>query len=400
MEDLLKRVLKCEALQQPQWSEPSQLHDAQAYLRDSASLVRVEDILILRATLARVAAGEAMVIQCGDCAEDMDESACDHVTRKAALLDILAGAFRLVTQQPVVRVGRIAGQFAKPRSNHSERIGDVELPVYRGDMVNGREAVSGIRQHDAQRLVRGYHAAQDIMGHLGWKEPSGELQLTGSPAWTSHEMLVLDYELPQVRQDEQGRIFLGSTHWPWIGERTRQLTGAHVALLSEVLNPVACKVGPDITQDQLLSLCERLDPRREPGRLTLIARMGAHKVAERLPPLVEAVRRAGHKVIWLSDPMHGNTIVAPCGNKTRMVQTITEEISAFKQAVISAGGVAAGLHLETTPDDVSECASDAAGLSQVASHYKSLCDPRLNPGQAIAAVMAWQACPPPSFASL
>ncbi|ERO63741.1 hypothetical protein P308_27375 [Pseudomonas piscis] len=153
-------------MQQPQWSEPSQLHDAQAYLRDSAPLIRVEDVLVLRETLAKVAAGEAMVIQSGDCAEDMSESSPNHVARKAAVLDMLAGALRLVTQQPVVRVGRIAGQFAKPRSNNSERIGDVELPVYRGDMVNGREAVDSHRQHDAQRLVRGYRAAQDIMQHL------------------------------------------------------------------------------------------------------------------------------------------------------------------------------------------------------------------------------------------
>nr|BFD42013.1 phenazine biosynthesis protein PhzC [Pseudomonas sp. FFPRI_1] len=393
MEDLLKRVLSCEAFQQPQWSEPSQLHDAQAYLRDSAPLIRVEDILVLRATLARVAAGEAMIIQSGDCAEDMDESSPAHVARKAAVLDILAGALRLVTQQPVVRVGRIAGQFAKPRSSNSERIGNVELPVYRGDMVNGREALGSHRQHDAQRLVRGYHAAHDILQHLGWNEPANQEPLCGSPAWTSHEMLVLDYELPQVRQDHQGRVFLGSTHWPWIGERTRQLAGAHVALLSEVLNPVACKIGPDITRDQLLSLCERLDPRREPGRLTLIARMGAHKVGDRLPPLVAAVRSAGHQIIWLSDPMHGNTIVAPCGNKTRMVRTITEEIINFKHAVTSAGGVAAGLHLETTPDEVSECVSDALGLDQVASHYKSLCDPRLTPWQAVTAVMAWKTAP-------
>lgn len=393
MEDLLKRVLSCEAFQQPQWSEPSQLHDAQTYLRDSAPLIRVEDILVLRATLARVAAGEAMIIQSGDCAEDMDESSPAHVARKAAVLDILAGALRLVTQQPVVRVGRIAGQFAKPRSSNSERIGNVELPVYRGDMVNGREALGSHRQHDAQRLVRGYHAAQDILQHLGWNEPANQEPLCGSPAWTSHEMLVLDYELPQVRQDHQGRVFLGSTHWPWIGERTRQLAGAHVALLSEVLNPVACKIGPDITRDQLLSLCERLDPRREPGRLTLIARMGAHKVGDRLPPLVAAVRSAGHQIIWLSDPMHGNTIVAPCGNKTRMVRTITEEIINFKHAVTSAGGVAAGLHLETTPDEVSECVSDALGLDQVASHYKSLCDPRLTPWQAVTAVMAWKTAP-------
>ncbi len=182
---------------------------------------------------------------------------------------------------------------------------------------------------------------------------------------------------------------LGSTHWPWIGERTRQVDGAHVALLAEVLNPVACKVGPEIGRDQLLALCERLDPRREPGRLTLIARMGAQKVGERLPPLVEAVRAAGHPVIWLSDPMHGNTIVAPCGNKTRLVRSIAEEVAAFRLAVSGSGGVAAGLHLETTPDDVTECVADSSGLHQVSRHYTSLCDPRLNPWQALSAVMAW-----------
>ncbi|CDI94961.1 phenazine biosynthesis protein PhzC [Pseudomonas aeruginosa PA38182] len=158
------------------------------------------------------------------------------------------------------------------------------------------------------------------------------------------EMLLLDYELSMLREDEQRRVYLGSTHWPWIGERTRQVDGAHVALLAEVLNPVACKVGPEIGRDQLLALCERLDPRREPGRLTLIARMGAQKVGERLPPLVEAVRAAGHPVIWLSDPMHGNTIVAPCGNKTRLVRSIAEEVAAFRLAVSGSGGVAAGLH--------------------------------------------------------
>lgn len=396
MKDLLERVQNCEALQQPQWSEPSQLNDAQAYLRESPALVQLEDILALRAVLARVAAGEALVIQSGDCAEDMDEYEPGHVARKAAVLDLLAGAFRLVTEQPVVRVGRIAGQFAKPRSKPSEVVGDVELPVYRGDMVNGREAHSGSRQHDAQRLVKGYNAAREIMQHLGWMEDRATgAVLAGPPAWTSHEMLVLDYEVPLLREDGHGRVYLGSTHWPWIGERTRQEEGAHVTLLSAVLNPVACKVGPNITPSQLLTLCERLDPRREPGRLTLIARMGASAVAERLPPLVKAVREAGHPVIWLSDPMHGNTVVAPCGNKTRLVQTIAEEIAAFRQAVTAAGGVAGGLHLETTPDEVTECANDADALHQVASRYRSLCDPRLTPWQAITAVMAWNTSPQP-----
>ncbi|RPL47044.1 phospho-2-dehydro-3-deoxyheptonate aldolase [Pseudomonas aeruginosa] len=316
MDDLLQRVRRCEALQQPEWGDPSRLRDVQAYLRGSPALIRAGDILALRATLARVARGEALVVQCGDCAEDMDDHHAENVARKAAVLELLAGALRLAGRRP------------------------------------GQEA-------------------------------------NASPVWTSHEMLLLDYELSMLREDEQRRVYLGSTHWPWIGERTRQVDGAHVALLAEVLNPVACKVGPEIGRDQLLALCERLDPRREPGRLTLIARMGAQKVGERLPPLVEAVRAAGHPVIWLSDPMHGNTIVAPCGNKTRLVRSIAEEVAAFRLAVSGSGGVAAGLHLETTPDDVTECVADSSGLHQVSRHYTSLCDPRLNPWQALSAVMAW-----------
>ena len=225
------------------------------------------------------------------------------------------------------------------------------------------------------------------MRHLGWDAASGQ-EANASPVWTSHEMLLLDYELSMLREDEQRRVYLGSTHWPWIGERTRQVDGAHVALLAEVLNPVACKVGPEIGRDQLLALCERLDPRREPGRLTLIARMGAQKVASACRRWWSGAR-GRHPVIWLSDPMHGNTIVAPCGNKTRLVRSIAEEVAAFRLAVSGSGGVAAGLHLETTPDDVTECVADSSGLHQVSRHYTSLCDPRLNPWQALSAVMAW-----------
>ncbi|KSI43259.2 phospho-2-dehydro-3-deoxyheptonate aldolase [Pseudomonas aeruginosa] len=388
MDDLLQRVRRCEALQQPEWGDPSRLRDVQAYLRGSPALIRAGDILALRATLARVARGEALVVQCGDCAEDMDDHHAENVARKAAVLELLAGALRLAGRRPVIRVGRIAGQYAKPRSKPHEQVGEQTLPVYRGDMVNGREAHAEQRRADPQRILKGYAAARNIMRHLGWDAASGQ-EANASPVWTSHEMLLLDYELSMLREDEQRRVYLGSTHWPWIGERTRQVDGAHVALLAEVLNPVACKVGPEIGRDQLLALCERLDPRREPGRLTLIARMGAQKVGERLPPLVEAVRAAGHPVIWLSDPMHGNTIVAPCGNKTRLVRSIAEEVAAFRLAVSGSGGVAAGLHLETTPDDVTECVADSSGLHQVSRHYTSLCDPRLNPWQALSAVMAW-----------
>lgn len=212
-----------------------------------------------------------------------------------------------------------------------------------------------------------------------------------SPVWTSHEALLLDYEIPMLRTDENGRLFLGSTHWPWIGDRTRQLDGAHVSLLAEVSNPVGCKVGRTMEPGELLALCERLDPDREPGRLTLISRMGADRILDRLPRLVEAVRDAGHPVVWLTDPMHGNTVTAPDGNKTRYVETVSHEVRRFQEAVIGAGGVCGGLHLETTPNDVTECVSCEADLGHVGDKYTTFCDPRLNPQQAVSVVSTWNA---------
>ncbi|MER6066110.1 3-deoxy-7-phosphoheptulonate synthase [Streptomyces sp. NPDC001792] len=389
MEDVLRGIELREALQQPEWSDTAQIQRVRETLEARPPLVRAEDTRTLRSILARVAAGEAMVVQAGDCAEDVNEHTPGFVARKTAVLDLLAGALRMITHRPVVRVGRIAGQFAKPRSKMTERVGDLELPSYRGDMVNGPEPDPESRRADPLRVLAGYMAANDIIENLGWKNRSSG-QAIEPPVWTSHEALLLDYEIPMLRRDDEtGRLFLGSTHWPWIGERTRQVEGAHVALLAEVANPVACKVGPGMTPDELLALCERLDPAREPGRLTLIARMGADTVAERLPRLVEAVRAAGHPVIWLTDPMHGNTISAPDGTKTRMVETVSREVRDFRQAVDSAGGVAGGVHLETTPDDVTECASDEAALTRVGDRYTSRCDPRLTPWQAVAVVSAW-----------
>jgi 3-deoxy-7-phosphoheptulonate synthase len=214
-----------------------------------------------------------------------------------------------------------------------------------------------------------------------------------TPVWTSHEALLLDYEVPLVRSDETGRRYLASTHWPWIGYRTNQLDGAHVALLASVANPVASKVGPGMSTDELLALCERLDPDREPGRLTLIARMGAEAVAEQLPAMAAAVRAAGHPVIWLSDPMHGNTVTAPEGRKTRLVETVLREVKEFQNAIADAGAVVGGLHLETTPDDVTECAHDEHSLESVGDRYTTLCDPRLNPAQALEVAAAWQGRP-------
>jgi 3-deoxy-7-phosphoheptulonate synthase len=192
-----------------------------------------------------------------------------------------------------------------------------------------------------------------------------------------------------IREHEDGRRWLGSTHWPWIGDRTRQVDGAHVNMLVEVSNPVACKVGPSMGRAEMVELCGKLDPHREPGRLTLIARMGAGTVTDRLPALVQAVRSAGHPVIWLCDPMHGNTITTPDGRKTRLVEVILREVRQFTRAVASAGGVAGGLHLETTPDDVTECAPDGTALRSVGDRYTSFCDPRLTPWQAASVAAAW-----------
>ncbi|MCX2927452.1 3-deoxy-7-phosphoheptulonate synthase [Streptomyces sp. NEAU-W12] len=375
------------APQQPAYADPAQVRRVRSDLSSRPPLVRGDDVRTLRRQLARVAAGEALVVQAGDCAEDPNESSARHVARKAALLDLLAGALRLVAGKPVIRVGRIAGQFTKPRSQSTEQVGGLELPVYRGHMVNDPDPTPEGRRPDPLRLLTGYMAADDIMRHLGWNRPSGPDRI--DPAmWTSHEALLLDYEVPLLRHEDDGTL-LASTHWPWIGERTRQPDGAHVALLAGVTNPVACKVGPRTTTDEVLELCRLLDPRREAGRLTLIARMGADTVADALPPLVEAVREAGHPVIWLSDPLHANTVTTPGGFKTRYVEAAEREVVAFHQAVVRHGGTAGGLHLEATPDAVLECVADAREADRVGDAYETFCDPRLNAGQAISVVSAW-----------
>lgn len=392
VEELLHEIRGRGAAQQPDWPDPAHTRRVRAALASRPALVGSEDLRALGLLLSRVAEGRALVVQSGDCAEDPEERTAGSVGRRVAVLDLLAGALRTATRKPVVRVGRIAGQYAKPRSSPVERVGGRELPSYRGHLVNGPEPDEESRTPDPLRLLLGYLAAGDVMEHLGWRGPRS-VRGPEPPVWTSHEALVLDYEVPMLRRDDEGRLFLGSTHWPWIGKRTRHVDGSHVALLARVANPVACKVDADLGTAELLALCERLDPGRVPGRLTLIARMGAGLVADRLPPLVAAVRAAGHPVSWLCDPMHGNTVQAGDGTKTRVVPTVRREVVLFQEAVAAGGGVAAGLHLETTPDEVTECASDPDGLDRVSEHYTTFCDPRLNPSQALGVVSAWRAEP-------
>ncbi|MFF0132632.1 3-deoxy-7-phosphoheptulonate synthase [Streptomyces mirabilis] len=382
----LHRIRGRTALQQPVWDDPELLDKARNELGQRPPLVDPHDVRTLSHLLAEVAAGSVQVIQAGDCAEDFEECSVEHVLRKAALLDALAGVMSLASMRPVVQVGRLAGQFGKPRSRPTETVDGVELPVYRGHLVNRPEPTRQARRADPLRLMLGYDAAAGAMDALRTRAASA----VDAPVWTSHEALVLDYELPLVRRDELGDPLLTSTHWPWIGERTRQVDGAHVELLACVTNPVACKVGPGMRAAELLALCEKLDPQRTPGRLTLIARMGADNVAGVLPGLVRAVREAGHPVIWLTDPMHCNTVTAPGGLKTRLVTTVLREVELFQESVLEGGGVAGGLHLETTPHDVVECVADAAQMGKCGEKYISFCDPRLNSGQALEVAAAWR----------
>lgn len=389
MIDIQSYLRSIPALQQPDWEGDTSLEEVRTDLGRMPALVDPEAVRRLRALLMEAAAGHLQVIQTGDCAEDPAEATPEDVTRKAALLDVLAGTMKLASGKPIIRVGRIAGQYGKPRSSPTETVNGTQLPVYRGHMVNRPEPDAVLRRPDPRHLLSGYRAASDTMHYLGWRGTASRSELE-VPVWTSHEALLLDYELPLLRREPDGSLLLTSTHWPWVGERTRQLDGAHIGLLAAVSNPVAVKVGPTMTPDELVALCERLDAQRRPGRLTLIARMGADNAGERLPALVEAVARAGHPVLWLSDPMHGNTVSSPEGLKTRMVRTVVREVEDFQAAVSQNGGVAAGLHLETTPDTVTECVMDEDGLDRLGDKYLSFCDPRLNPQQAIEVVSAWR----------
>ncbi|MGK7235811.1 3-deoxy-7-phosphoheptulonate synthase [Streptomyces hygroscopicus] len=383
------------ARQQPDWGAQAQVERARETLAGRPALVDAGDVNTLRTHLAQVSAGAAEIVQAGDCAEDPAECTADDVARKAAVLDLLAGAMKLAGCRPVLRVGRIAGQFAKPRSHSAERLGGRELSVYRGHLVNGPAPDEEERRPDPLRLVTGYMAAADIMAHLGWGRAGGIEQ----PVWTSHEALLLDYEMPLLRRTADGRLLLASTHWPWIGERTRQVDGPHVALLAQVVNPVAVKVGPGVDADELRALCEQLDPERQPGRLTLIIRMGAGTVAERLPGLVRSVRSAGHPVVWLTDPMHGNTVVTQGGYKTRYVQTLQREVREFRAVLADAGAFPGGVHLETTPDQVTECVLNEWEADRVGEVYTSFCDPRLTVHQALDVLSVWGDKGPPTMAA-
>jgi 3-deoxy-7-phosphoheptulonate synthase len=376
--------------QQPQWTDDVTHQEVRRTLATAPPLVSPEEVAAARRAVRAVAAGTALLLQAGDCAENLAECGPVHTAGKLAVLDRLAVRMGGLAGRPVVRAGRIAGQFAKPRSNPTEWRDGRELPSFRGQMINSSEPDVAARRHEPRRMLLAHEMSGRILSRLRLCRDLAEIE-SGSDLqgpWASHESLVLDYESPQVRTDPRtGMAYLSSTHFPWIGERTRRPDGAHVHLHAAVSNPVACKIGPTAGPEVVRELCEVLDPEREPGRLTLIARMGHSGVAQALGPVAAAVRAAGHPVVWVCDPMHGNTVKAAGGRKTRHLPHIVAEAVAFGRVLAGHGLRPGGLHLEVADGDVTECVGGpVAGEEALAARYTTLCDPRLNPEQALGVV--------------
>jgi 3-deoxy-7-phosphoheptulonate synthase len=421
------------AAQQPTWPDEEALKRTEARLATLPPLVVAGEARQLTSALAEVAQGRAFLLQAGDCAESFADFAADNIRDKLKVVLQMAVALTYAAGVPVVKVGRIAGQFAKPRSSPTERIGDVELDSFRGHMVNDETFDADARRPDPARLVTAYHQSASTLNLLRAFAKGGFADLSHVHAWnqqfvssstegrryeriaseidralrfmracgidldaegglhqvdfwTSHEALILNYEEALTRQDSlTGDWVDTSAHLLWVGERTRQPDGAHVEFLSGVINPLAAKVGPNATADEVVALCDRLDPGRVPGRLTLIARFGAGNVAARLPPLLDAVAESGHPVVWACDPMHGNTFTSDGGRKTRRFDDILAELQQFFAVHRQAGTWPGGVHIELTGDDVTECLGGAEEILEddLGQRYTTTCDPRLNARQSL-----------------
>jgi 3-deoxy-7-phosphoheptulonate synthase len=421
------------AAQQPDWPDPAALEAVLQQIAALPPLVFAGEARTLQASLAQVAAGHGFLLQAGDCAESFDAFSANNIRDKLKVILQMAVVLTYGAGLPVVKVGRIAGQFAKPRSAPVEVLDGVELPSFRGDMVNGIEPTAEARRPDPGRMLRAYHQAAATLNLLRaftkggfadlhqvhtWNQefvarsPAGRrydatadaidralrfmtacgIEVAATPAlhevdfYTSHEALLLGFEQAMTRQDSlTGGWYDTSAHLLWIGERTRQPGGAHVEFLAGVGNPIGVKVGPSATPDELVATCRRLDPQRVPGRLTLIARLGAARVQSALPPLVGAVAGAGHPVVWTCDPMHGNTFVGPSGHKTRRFDDVMAELAGFFAVHRSLGTHPGGIHVELTGDDVTECLGGADEIEDghLSRRYETACDPRLNASQAL-----------------
>ncbi len=419
--------------QVPTYPDQTALERVLGQLKTHPPLVFAGEARNLMASLGQVAEGKAFLLQGGDCAESFAEFHPDNIRDTFRVLLQMAVVLTFAAGVPVVKVGRIAGQFAKPRSEDTETVGGVTLPSYRGDNINGGDFTPEARIPDPQRLLQataqsaatlnllrafaqggyadlhnvhrwmlGFIAdspasekyqglAQRITETLEFMDAiginSGSVQqLRGTEFYTSHESLLLNYEQAMTRVDSTtGDWYDTSAHMLWIGDRTRQLDGAHVEFMRGIKNPIGLKCGPSLEPDDLLRLIAALNPGNIPGRLTLIARFGSDKIAEKLPALVRAVKREGAHVVWSSDPMHGNTIKLQSGYKTRPVDRILEEVRSFFAIHRAEGTHAGGVHFEMTGQDVTECLGGAQGLKEIdlADRYQTACDPRLNASQAL-----------------
>ncbi|WP_274915259.1 class II 3-deoxy-7-phosphoheptulonate synthase [Streptomyces sp. WZ-12] len=418
------------AAQQPAWPDPVALHAVTEQLASLPPLVLWGECARLHDRLAAVARGEAFLLQGGDCAETFSGASADAVSSKLNTMLQMSAVLTYAAAVPVVNVGRLAGQYAKPRSKSTETRDGLTLPVYRGDAVNGFPFAADARIPDPTRLLRVYQASSNTLNLVrafmaGGYADFGQVHewnrdfVEGSPLKTqyerladridhtldfmratgarpedfdrpeffvSHEGLLLDYESALTRRDAlTGVAYAASGHMLWIGERTRALDGAHIEFFSHIANPIGVKLGPATTADTALRLVDRLDPKRVPGRLTFITRMGCEKVRDVLPSLVGKVTASGAQVAWICDPMHGNTIEAPSGHKTRRFDDVLDEVSGFFEVHRELGTHAGGIHVELTGDDVTECVGGGHEINFVdlASRYESTCDPRLNRRQSL-----------------
>lgn len=377
------------AAQQPDWRTDTEFARIRHDLATAPPLVTESEVATAHRALETVASGSAMVLQVGDCAESLGDANRSDTARKVAVINALAGHLSARTALDVVRFGRMAGQYAKPRSNPVEMVDGVGIPPYRGDLINSIEPNAVARKHDPRRMLQAYQASAVVLDTLRSRWRHTHNPVLGGP-WSSHEALVIDYEGPLVRVDPAtGHRYLGSTHFPWVGDRTRQLDHAQVGLLASVRNPVGCKIGPTADPQSVVDLCAVLDPERVPGRLTLITRMGRASIADVLPAIADAVRRAGHPVVWVCDPMHGNTVRTSSGRKTRHLTDLILEAKAFRRILQEHRLHPGGLHLEVAATDVTECVGGQVADEEALSHrYESLCDPRLNPDQALGLIDA------------
>lgn len=420
-------------LQVPEYNDAAQVKNVEEILAKKPPLVFAGEVQNLRSQLGSVANGEGFLLQGGDCAESFAEFSADMIRDSFKVFLQMAVVLTFGASMPVVKIGRVAGQFAKPRSSPLEVIDGVELPSYRGDMINGIGFNPAERQPDPERLLRVYeqsastlnllrafaqggladlHAVHDwttefvsagaqryaelasrideclaFMNACG-VNPATSRALAETDFFTSHEALLLNYEEPLTRQDtitDEKGWYATSAHMIWIGDRTRQLEGAHVEYMRGISNPIGLKCGPSLEPDNLLRLIDQLNPENSPGRLTLIARMGAKDVRTKLPPLLKAVKAHGASVVWCCDPMHGNTIKASSGYKTRRVEDVFKEVEGFFDAHDSEGTYPGGVHFEMTGQNVTECVGGVIEVTEegLGDRYHTHCDPRLNAGQSL-----------------